>query len=284
MNKFGYEYVDKYIKKNVNNNTVSYNVFIWRHDLKVNERFETLEKAQAFRDEALRLCELKRIESIRASLEITDYPYNLINALEFDVASVIEHFEERLKKVIEKHLTPREEIVLTNTYVNHKTLEEIGKEYGITRERVRQILIKALRKIKVHKKYFEIGDLAYPEIYEKEQRDKYIEEIKSKWTYESAKKIVEEYEMTNEDIKKKNLLDTPIEDLDFSVRTYNCLKRAYRRDYATGLRVYDYINTLGDLIECEDVDLMKIRNLGRKSLKEIIEKVHSYGFKLKGEK
>ena len=89
--------------------------------------------------------------------------------------------------------------------------------------------------------------------------------------------------MTNEDINKKYLLDTPIEYLDFSVRTYNCLKRAYRRDYANGLRFY-YINTLGDLIECEDVDLMKIRNLGRKSLKEIIDKVHSYGFKLKGEK
>lgn len=283
MNKFGNEYVDKYIKKNVNNNTVSYNVFIWRHDLKVNERFETLEKAKAFRDEALRLCELKRIESIRAGLEITDYPYNLINALEFDVASVIEHFEERLKKVIEKHLTPREEIVLTNTYVNHKTLEEIGTEYGISRERVRQILFKALRKIKVHKKYFEIGELAYPEIYEKEQRDKYIKEIKSKWTYESAKEYIAEYEGTDE-YKKQFLLDTPIEDLDFSVRTYNCLKRAYRRDYATGLRFYDYINTLGDLIEREDVDLMKIRNLGRKSLKEIIDKVHSYGFKLKGEK
>lgn len=283
MNKFGNEYVDKYIKKNVNKNTVSYNVFIWRHDLKVNERFETLEKAQAFRDEALRLCELKRIESIRASLEITDYPYNLINALEFDVASVIEHFEERLKKVIEKHLTLREEIVLTNTYVNHKTLEEIGTEYGISRERVRQILFKALRKIKVHKKYFEIGELAYPEIYEKEQRDKYIEEIKSKWTYESAKEYIAEYEGTDE-YKKQFLIDTPIEDLDFSVRTYNCLKRAYRRDYATGLRFYDYINTLGDLIECKGIDLMKIRNLGKKSLKEIIDKVHSYGFKLKGEK
>lgn len=283
MNKFGYEYVDKYIKKNVNKNTISYNVFIWRHDLKVNERFETLEKAKAFRDEALRLCELKRIESIRASLEITDYPYNLINALEFDVASVIEHFEERLKKVIEKHIAPREEIVLNNTYIHHKTLEEIGKEYGITRERVRQILIKSLRKIKVHKKYFEIGELAYPEIYEKEQRDKYIEEIKSKWTYESAKEYIAEYEGTDE-YKKQFLLDTPIEDLDFSVRTYNCLKRVYRRDYATGLRIYDNINTLGDLIECEDVYLMKIRNLGKKSLKEIVDKVHSYGFKLKGEK
>ena len=271
MNKFGYEYVDKYIKKNVNNNTVSYNVCIWRHDLKVNERFETLEKAKAFRDEALRLCELKRIESIRVSLELTDYPYNLINALEFDVTSVIEHFQERLEKVMEKHLITREEIVLDNTYVNHKTLEEIGTEYRVTRERVRQILIKALRKIKVHKKYFEIGELAYPEIYEKEQRDKYIEEIKSKWTYESAKKFVEEYETTNEDIMKKYLLDTPIEDLDFSCRTYNCLKRAYK-------------NTLEDLIECKDVDLIKIRNLGRKSSKEIIDKVRSYGFKLKGEK
>ena len=84
-------------------------------------------------------------------------------------------------------------------------------------------------------------------------------------------KCYEQIEKENKDIKEKYLLDTPIEDLDFSVGTYNCIKRAYK-------------NTLGDLIECEDVDLMKIRNLGRKSSKEIIDKVHSYGFKLKGEK
>ena len=56
-----------------------------------------------------------------------------------------------------------------------------------------------------------------------------------------------------EDSKLKKL-ETPIEDLDFSVRAFNCLKRAN-------------INTLGDLTARSELEMMKIRNLGKKSLK-----------------
>ena len=61
-----------------------------------------------------------------------------------------------------------------------------------------------------------------------------------------------------EDSKLKKL-ETSIDDLDFSVRAYNCLKRAN-------------INTLGDLVEKSELEMMKIRNLGKKSLKEVINK------------
>lgn len=59
---------------------------------------------------------------------------------------------------------------------------------------------------------------------------------------------------------KQKALETPIEDLDFSVRAYNCLKRAG-------------IHTLQDLVNKSDADVMKIRNLGKKSLKEVLDKV-----------
>ena len=62
-----------------------------------------------------------------------------------------------------------------------------------------------------------------------------------------------------EDTKQKKL-ETPIDDLDFSVRAYNCLKRAG-------------VNTLGDLTEKTELEMMKIRNLGKKSLKEVIDKI-----------
>ena len=62
-----------------------------------------------------------------------------------------------------------------------------------------------------------------------------------------------------EDSKLKKL-ETSIDDLDFSVRAYNCLKRAN-------------INTLGDLTEKSELEMMKIRNLGKKSLKEVIDKI-----------
>lgn len=72
-----------------------------------------------------------------------------------------------------------------------------------------------------------------------------------------------------EDNKQKKL-DTPIEELDFSVRAFNCLKRAD-------------VNTLGDLIAKSELEMNKIRNLGKKSLKEVIDKVKDMGLKFREE-
>ena len=70
-----------------------------------------------------------------------------------------------------------------------------------------------------------------------------------------------------EDSKLKKL-ETSIDDLDFSVRDYNCLKRAG-------------INTLGDLTAKSEVEMMKIRNLGKKSLKEVIDKIKDMGLRFR---
>ena len=63
-------------------------------------------------------------------------------------------------------------------------------------------------------------------------------------------------------------LETSIEDLDFSVRAYNCLKRAG-------------IHTLQDLVNKSETDMMKIRNLGKKSLKEVLDKIRDMGLVLR---
>ena len=63
-------------------------------------------------------------------------------------------------------------------------------------------------------------------------------------------------------------LETPIEEIEFSVRAYNCLKRAG-------------INTMQDLIEKKEVEVTKIRNLGKKSLKEVLDKVKEMGLKFR---
>ena len=70
-----------------------------------------------------------------------------------------------------------------------------------------------------------------------------------------------------EDSKLKKL-ETSIDDLDFSVRAYNCLKRAG-------------VNTLGDLTAKSEVEMMKIRNLGKKSLKEVIDKIKDMGLRFR---
>ena len=65
-------------------------------------------------------------------------------------------------------------------------------------------------------------------------------------------------------------LETPIEELDLSVRAYNCLKR-------------DAIHTLQDLTSKSESEMMKIRNLGKKSLKEVLDKVRDMGLKFRDE-
>lgn len=73
-------------------------------------------------------------------------------------------------------------------------------------------------------------------------------------------------EKSNDEVSK--VLDLTIDELDLSVRSFNCLKRAG-------------INTVEDLIGKSEEDMMKVRNLGRKSLEEVIAKLDSFGFTLK---
>ena len=73
-----------------------------------------------------------------------------------------------------------------------------------------------------------------------------------------------------DDKGKEKILEMTIEDLDLSVRSFNCLKRAG-------------INTVEDLINKSEEDMMKVRNLGRKSLEEVIQKLNSLGFSLQKE-
>ena len=70
-----------------------------------------------------------------------------------------------------------------------------------------------------------------------------------------------------DDKGKEKALEMTIEELDLSVRSFNCLKRAG-------------INTVEDLISKSEDEMMKVRNLGRKSLEEVVAKLDSLGFKL----
>lgn len=74
--------------------------------------------------------------------------------------------------------------------------------------------------------------------------------------------------MTDKNLgEKEKLLEMTIEDLDLSVRSFNCLKRAG-------------INTVDDLINKSEEEMMKVRNLGKKSFDEVKEKLQSLGFDL----
>ncbi len=70
------------------------------------------------------------------------------------------------------------------------------------------------------------------------------------------------------DPEQARLLNTPIEELDLSVRPYNCLKRAN-------------IHTIGDLIQRTEEEIMNVKNFGKKSLEEVVEKLAAMGLSLR---
>lgn len=75
---------------------------------------------------------------------------------------------------------------------------------------------------------------------------------------------------SQEDTEKEKVLEMTIEELDLSVRAFNCLKRAG-------------VDTVADLIGKSQEDMMKVRNLGKKSLEEVLNKLESLGFALTSE-
>ena len=85
---------------------------------------------------------------------------------------------------------------------------------------------------------------------------------------DEAKKA--EIMVEREETIKEKVLEMTIEELDMSVRSFNCLKRAG-------------IDTVEDLTNRTEADMIKVRNLGKKSLEEVIFKLHSLGLDLKKE-
>ncbi len=73
-----------------------------------------------------------------------------------------------------------------------------------------------------------------------------------------------------EETTKEKVLEIVIEELDMSVRSYNCLKRAG-------------ITTVKDLTEKTEEEISQVRNLGKKSLEEVIQKLAALGLSLKSE-
>ncbi|KAF1085196.1 DNA-directed RNA polymerase subunit alpha [Sporotomaculum syntrophicum] len=85
---------------------------------------------------------------------------------------------------------------------------------------------------------------------------------------ESAAEV--EIMVEKEEEQKDKILEMPIEELDLSVRSYNCLKRAG-------------INTVEELVQRNEEDMMKVRNLGKKSLEEVMNKLSELDLKLRRE-
>lgn len=168
-------------------------------------------------------------------------------------------------------LTEREQDVLRLRFKDKMTLEQCGKIHGVTRERIRQIEAKALRKLRHPTRANMIKSVPLTEL-----QAKHSEYMKLQNEYEWLKKAFESLTAQKAEpgviipsVERAILLEKTIEELDLSVRSYNCLRRRG-------------VNTLRDVVEMTEDELMKVRNLGRKSADEVMAKLKEYGLSLKG--
>lgn len=173
------------------------------------------------------------------------WPENLLRQLLLDEAydewksNIPPDFEASFQYIMEETLTERENYILYSFFRDRIPMRIIGQRYGIQSERCRQIKNMALRKIR------------HP------SRLKYI-------TYGLA----EVERRKKEPPKEIPVIQQPIEDLDFSVKAYNCLKRAN-------------VRSVEELTALSRFDLTKIRNMGIKTIAEIETKLKDKGLSLR---
>ena len=241
----------------------------------------TLELPKEFRD----ACEdaVKRFKGQygQANSFLYAWPQNLLFDAGYDVMEIQRIPAENVETAFSA-LTDREREVLRMRYVDGLTYEATGKAYGVTRERIRQVESKALRKLR-HPRVAQVireGEDAVrahrmakatlleetaklnEQVVEVRRHAALLREIMNSGTANSeAVKVVKKY-ATN--------LDIDIIEMELSVRAYNCLKRAG-------------FNRIADLVGVSRGDLMKVRNLGARSTNEVIEKLKAWGIEVTDE-
>lgn len=184
------------------------------------------------------------------------------------------------------NLSDREADILRYRYRQSKTYDDLMPVFDLSRERIRQIEAKALRKMRKEscRKLLMMGLTGWLDnlIQEKAKRigRRMVNEL-LKERLDEAEAMMQEREaeklrlaMEDEEVRqaggKTHLDSIKIEELELTVRSFNALKRSS-------------INTVGDITEKTYKELMKVRNLGKKSLDEIVQKITEMGLRLKEE-
>ena len=206
------------------------------------------------------------------------WPYNLLDELISDTWSkpLSNDQMDGLNYAIES-LSDREKYCVKAYFLEEKSMKDIACNYDVTYERVRQIIHKALRKLRSPDrfKYIRYGFEGYwivDQTRKEELRRKHLQVLILQ--NERMEKKLDISEENDEEMEK--LLSISILELNLSVRSYNCL---YRWKYMGGPE----IKTQYDLTRITGQELMNCRNLGMKSFKEIEAKLAEYGLKFKEE-
>lgn len=177
-------------------------------------------------------------------------------------------------------INERDAAFLTH-YVYGSTLEDIGEKYGLTRERARQIIEKAIRKSRNIMTIEEEINNARALRAENEALKNTIAQMQEKLAvYEQPAEVRDEQA---EGLKEMcELLSTKLVDCNISIRALNCLVAGRtERKFSFGKRedkvIVPSCRTIGDLCKLQKTDFLKIRNAGKKSLIEIDDFLKSKG-------
>lgn len=211
-----------------------------------------------------------------------EFPMNLTEILDPDKLYEIRNKDnlDKLNVNIAKALSTlsdRDGYLITARFCNRKTLDELAKELKVTKERIRQLMVKAIQKLRhPHRmKIIFVGCDLDNELLElqKEYQEKInltkikIDELSKKTT--QIEQFRERYE--------NDIVNITIDQLGLSPRTYNAISRyLWRKSNYTS----DWHKiALKDIITLPIDEVISIRNIGASSFNELLSKLHEYGLK-----
>lgn len=232
-------------------------------------------------DAAIGILINKRVNEL---LPIASYPYNLLDRLNWNNPDPFEFpiSDDQLKALEEvkrKCLTEKELKAIDMYYKDDLTLGEIGSLYSLTSERIRQVLAKAIRKLKYPPR---LNAIKYGQ--KVIEMNEQVKEARLKYMVLSTElgRLQLLTREAEKEISEKSVLVKPgsncfIDDLELSVRPYNCLRRYLAGTFYNEITADDIFN-LFLKPEVGDCPILNIRNLGRHSISEIATKLILRGY------
>ena len=223
-------------------------------------------------------------DNIKPNDYIAAYPYNLLDTIFKEPIQFILTDDQLagLDYAISITLTERESIGLKLYYEDGLTLREVGRHFNVTQERARQILAKAIRKLRhpSRAKTIMYGFEGRQKLNEWAEKEKELDEqycaeyIEKKRAWlEKINAIDNPPEQEEQEQESVPIISDTIDNMDLSVRSYNCLAR-YLSHWDTFKKTYDSHVTVSDVIDLiRSGKLLMVRNLGKKSAVEIITKL-----------
>lgn len=214
-----------------------------------------------------------------------EYPINFIycvfggpvETLAIKDEKSIKEIESNIDYILDNYMESKDANILRLRFKGKLSLDEVAKIYNVTRERVRQLEAKALRKMR-HPLRARAIFTPYKLSQEIKERTETLNQ-KNKELADNITKCLDQIDILSKALdsvgikvstEKPNTYVTTlarnINEFEFSVRAYNCMKRAG-------------INTIGDLTEKTEEEMRQVRNLGHRGLEEIKDKLTSLGLR-----